>query len=248
LLQQGSGDPLLPHNKTHMKTTQTPALRGFTLIELLVVISIIAIIAALAMPAFAAFIKRGRMTQQLNDGKQIYYALRSYASETSHGGAFPAYKDIDDSNTRVTTSNEAFEVLVPRYLDNKQVFINRNSPWCQNGPKTGATVHRVLPGESDWCYVRGLRDSSNSQWPILANAFAPGSTTYIQDASKPGGVWKGTDAVVIWAGGSGELVETKAQGETYFIKRPDKPSANAFAKDEDWLAGENVEILYPQSN
>jgi len=231
-----------------MKSTQTNAQTGFTLIELLVVISIIAIIAALSMPAFTMFMKRGRMTQQLNEGKQIYYAMRSYAAETSHGGAFPAYRDIDDSNSRVTTSNEAFEILVPRYLDNKQVFANRHSAWCEATAKTAATAQRVLPGESDWCYVRGLKDSAPSQWPMLANAFAPGSTSYVKDANKPGGVWKGTDAVVIWAGGSGEIIETKQQGETYFIKRPDQPSANAFEKDQDWLAGTNVEVLYPQSN
>ena len=231
-----------------MKSTQTNALRGFTLIELLVVIGIIAIIAALSMPAFGMFIRRGRMTQQLNDGRQICLAMRAYAAETSHGGAYPAYKDIDDPNTKVTSSNEAFEVLVPRYLDNKQVFANRNSAWCQTAAKTEATAHQVLPGESDWCYVRGLKDSSPSQWPLLANAFAPGSTNYVKDPSKPGGVWKGSDAVVIWAGGSAEMVETKQQGETGFIKRTDKPSANAFEKDQDWLAGESIEVLYPQSN
>jgi prepilin-type N-terminal cleavage/methylation domain-containing protein len=231
-----------------MKSTQTNALRGFTLIELLVVIGIIAILASLSMPTLSNFIRRGRMTQQVSDGKQIYYGLRGYASETSHGGAYPAYKDIDDPNTKVSTSNEAFEVLVPRYLDNKQVFANRNSAWCQTALKSASTANKVLPGESDWCYVRGLRDSSNSQWPILANAFAPGSTAYVKDTTKPGGVWKGTDAVVIWAGGSAEVVQTKEQGESFFIKRPDRPSANAFEKDEDWLAGEGVEVVYPQSN
>ena len=231
-----------------MKTTQKTALRGFTLIELLVVIGIISILAALSMPAFVNFIKRGRMTAQTSDGRQIYIAMRSYASERSHGGAFPAYKDVDDPTTLAGTSNEVFEILVPRYLDNKQVFANRYSAWCQSAPKTAATAHKVLPGESDWCYVRGLRDSSDSQWPLLANAFAPGTKSYVADATKPGGVWKGSDAVVIWAGGSAEVVETKAQGETFFIKRADKPSANAFEKDQDWLSGDNIEVLYPQSN
>jgi prepilin-type N-terminal cleavage/methylation domain-containing protein len=231
-----------------MKTTQTHALRGFTLIELLVVISIIAIIAGLSVPAFAEFMRRGRMTRQLNDGKQIYYAMRSYASETSHGGAFPAYKDVDDPNTKVTTSNEAFEILLPRYLDDKRVFANLNSTWCQAAPKTTATARQVLPGECDWCYTRGLRDSSPSQWPLLANAFAPGTTTYVKDASKPGGVWQGSGAVVIWVGGNAEIAETKPQGETYFIKRPDKPSANAFEKDQDWLEEDSIQVLFPQSN
>ena len=221
---------------------------GFTLIELLVVISIIAIIAALAMPAFSSFMLKGRMADQLNNGRQVYLGLRNYASEISHGGAFPAYKDPDDASSLVQNSNEAFEILVPRYLDDKKVFTNKNSAWCKTTTKTEATANKVQPGENDWVYVRGLKDSSNSRWPLLANAFAPGTTTYIKDQSKPGGVWKGANAIVVWAGGSAEQVETKDQGESFFVKRSDKPSANAFEKDSEWLAGEDVQVLYPQSN
>ena len=221
---------------------------AFTLIELLVVISIIAIIAALAMPAFSSFMLKGRMADQLNNGRQIYLSLRNYASETSHGGAFPAYKDPDDANTLVQNSNEAMEVLQPRYLDDKRPMANKNSAWCKTTTKSEQTANKVQPGENDWVYVRGLKDSSNSRWPLLANAFAPGTTTYIKDQSKPGGVWKGANAIVVWAGGSAEIAETKEQGESYFVKRSDKPSANAFEKDSDWLAGTDVQVLYPESN
>lgn len=220
--------------------------RGFTLIELLVVISIIAIIAAMAMPAFSNFMLKSRMADQLNNGRQIYLSMRNYASETSHGGSFPAYKDTDDANTLVQNSNEAFEILLPRYLDDKRPFANKNSAWCKTVTKSDTTKYRVQPGENDWVYVRGLKDSSNSQWPLLANAFAPGSTTYVVDQSKPGGVWKGTSAVVIWAGGSAEVVETNK--DSYFVKRSDKPSADAFQKEGDWLSGDDVQVLYPQSN
>src|SRR5436190_23517870 len=105
-----------------MKTSTHKNRSGFTLIELLVLISIIAVIVALSMPAFAAFMLRGRMTQQLNDGRQIYLGMRNYAAETSHGGTFPAYKDPDDANTIVQNSNEALEVLLPRYLDQKGII------------------------------------------------------------------------------------------------------------------------------
>lgn len=230
------------------RSTRNPNRSGFTLIELLVVISIIAIIAALAMPSFSAFMLKSRMMDQLNNGKHVYLAMRNYASESSHGGAFPAYKDPDDANTMVQNSNEAFEILLPRYLDQKVVINNRHSAWCKPTSKSQQTANNVLPGECDWVYVRGLKDSSNSSLPILATAFAPGTTTYISDQSKQGGVWKGANAVVIWAGGSGEIVETKGQGDTFFVKRSDKPSANAFEKDSEWLAGDDVQVLYPQSN
>jgi prepilin-type N-terminal cleavage/methylation domain-containing protein len=219
---------------------------GFTLIELLVVISIIAIIAALAFPAFANIQRRARMTNQMNNGKQIYLAMRSYAAETSHGGAFPMYKDSDDPNTLVTNSNEAFEILIPRYTDSKAIFYNQGSAYCKLQPKTPANAAKVLEGESDWVYVRGLKDSANSQWPLLANAFSPGTTTYVSDQSQKGGVWRGTDAVVIWAGGSAEIVETKVKSAAYFVKRPDKPTSNAFETDDGYLSGEDIKVLEPK--
>ena len=132
---------------------------GFTLIELLVVISIIAIIAALAMPAFSSFMLKGRMADQLNNGRQIYLSMRNYASETSHGGIFPAYKDPDDATTLVQNSNEAFEILLPRYLDDKKIFTNKNSAWCKTTTKSENTANKVQPGENDWVYVRGLKDA-----------------------------------------------------------------------------------------
>jgi prepilin-type N-terminal cleavage/methylation domain-containing protein len=220
---------------------------GFTLIELLVVISIIAIIAAAAMPAFTSIMLKGRMSDQLNNGRQIYLAMRSYASETANGGSFPSYRDPEDANTKVNSSNEAGEILLKgAYLDDKKVFFNKNSAWCKVTTKSESTDKRIQQGECDWAYVRGLRDNSSSRWPILANAFASAQATYNTDPSQKGGVWKGTKAVVIFAGGSAEIVNTKEQGTSYFVGRPDKPSSNAFQKDSEWLNGEDIEVLQPQ--
>jgi prepilin-type N-terminal cleavage/methylation domain-containing protein len=230
--------------KTSIKNHRS---RGFTLIELLVVISIIAIIAALAFPGFAAIIRKARMASQASNGRQIYLAMRNYAGETSHNGQFPTYGDPDDANTIVASSNQAFELLLPRYVDNKSVFANKNSAWCRPVAQSPGTADKVLPGESDWAYVRGLRDTSRSNWPILANAFAQGSTTYVADPGKRGGVWQGTDAVVVWAGGNAEVVQTRDQGGAFFVKRADKPSSNAFEKEGDWLNGDEVQVLHPES-
>ena len=75
---------------------------AFTLIELLVVISIIAIIAALAMPAFSSFLAKGRMTEQMSNGRGIGIAMKSYAGD--HSGQYPTYKDPDDANSIVGLS------------------------------------------------------------------------------------------------------------------------------------------------
>jgi prepilin-type N-terminal cleavage/methylation domain-containing protein len=217
---------------------------AFTLIELLVVISIIAIIAALAMPAFSGFMLKGRMTEQMSNGRGIGTAMKNYASD--HSGQYPTYKDPDDAASIVNNSNDAFELLLKGYLDDKKVFFNKSSAWCRVVPKSENTAKKVQPGENDWAYVRGIKDTSPSTWPVLANAFAQGGTTYLADPAKKGGVWKGTKAVVVWAGGNAEVVETKGDsGDGNFIKRADKPSANAFEKEGDWLNGDEIQVLYP---
>lgn len=229
-----------PHPKTHHRS------RGFTLIELLVVISIIAIIASLAMPSFSAFLLRAKMNKQMSDGLNIFKAMGNYASDPNKD-EFPAYADVDDPNTLASTSNEAFEILLKNgMLDDKRVFFNQNSAWCSRQPQNETTAKKLQPGENDWCYVVGVKWSSkDSKWPLLANAFSPGSTTYVTDQGQKGGAWKGTRAVVIYAGGNGEVVDTKEQGTSYFIKRSDKPAANAFEKDGEWLSGDKVKVLYP---
>jgi prepilin-type N-terminal cleavage/methylation domain-containing protein len=219
---------------------------AFTLIELLVVISIIAIIAALAMPSFSSFLLRSKMTNQMSNGLNIWKAMGNYATNPDDD-AFPIFKDREDPNTEVQNANEAFEILLSKgMLDDKKVFFNSNSAWCQKQAQNDQTAKRVQQGENDWCYVIGLRRStSDSRWPVLANAFVPGSTYYVSDTSKKGGVWKGQKAVVIYMGGNGDVAETLEQGTNYIIRRSDKPKANAFEKEGEWLAGDKVKVLYP---
>ena len=243
-----------PHKIKHIKPMKIkPSLyrQAFTLIELLVVISIIAIIASLAMPAFSSFMQNSRMTEQMSNGLNVFKAMASYGSESGHNGLLPIYKDPDDPATKVTNSNEALQILLEgNYIDDKRVFINKASEWCKPVQKNDdTTAKQVQVRESDWVYVVGIGDTSSSRWPVLANAFAPGTTSspsYVTDTGKKGGVWKGTKAVVIYRGGNGEVGATTKAGDSYFVKRTDQPKENAFVPKGDWLSGSDIEILYPQ--
>ncbi len=230
---------------------KTPTVRssvrgGFTLIELLVVISIIAILAALLFPNFGGIIIRTRMTAQATAGKNLFTSMVNYAGTDD----FPIYKDKEDPSTKIADSNDAFEILLKGgYLDDKKILFQNNSAWCKKAVNSEATSKQVLQGENDWCYVTGLnRTSARSSWPILANAFSPGTTSYVSDVGKKGGVWKGTRAVVVYCGGNAEVVETLDKGGNFIVRRPDKVQEDAFVQEGEWLSGENVRVLYPKGS
>ena len=72
--------------------------KKFTLIELLVVIAIIAILAALLLPSLFQARERGRMTNDVNNLKQIYTALMFY-TETNNG-YFPYVESVSFGDNR----------------------------------------------------------------------------------------------------------------------------------------------------
>jgi hypothetical protein len=226
---------------------------GFTRAELLFSLTLIATLGILLFgasaqekkTAFGHFMDKSRMTNQLSNGLNIYKAMVNYATNPDDDG-YPAYTDREDPATEVKDSNAAFEILLAKgVLDDKKVFFNAKSAWCTKlNPETPKKLEK---GENDWCYVRGLRRTSRANYPLLANAFTPDTKTYVSDPAKKGGVWGGIRAIVIYAGGNGEVAGTGEKDKQYFIRRVDKPLANAFEVDGDWLAGDSVKVLHPKA-
>lgn len=217
---------------------------AFTLIELLVVISIIAILAALLFPNFGSIIGKSKMTGQASNGKNIFTSMVNYAGTDD----YPIYKDKEDPTTKVGDANEAFEILLKGgYLDDKKILFQNGSAWCKKAVNSEATAKQVLQGENDWCYVVGLnRTTARSSWPILANAFVPGTTYYTTDVGKKGGEWKGTKAVVVYCGGNAEIEDTLDKGGSYIVRRKDQVQEDAFVQSGEWLSGQDVKVLYPK--
>jgi prepilin-type N-terminal cleavage/methylation domain-containing protein len=220
-------------------------LSAFTLIELLVVISIIAILAGIALPVFSQVQIKGAQTKALSNAKQVALALKVYATDNS--GNFP----VGDTSA-AGHSNTAFAQLFPQYLTNETIFWLAKSPECSATPpdnvidpagtsppqQTLSTTNK----ENHWAYVNQLTDTSNSSFPLIADAFASVSThKYTSAAGAEGSVWSGLKAIVIRVDCSGAIEKCSTD-----FSVPSGPGATDLfgTTGSTWLATSN-NILNP---
>ncbi len=246
-----------------MKSSKTNA---FTLIELLVVISIIAILASIAIPAFSAAQLSAQQNKALQQCKGVFYGLKMFA--TDHSGNFPAKREEDFTTGDpsqagdVTDANRAFANIVPTYLSSVKPFSVPASKYCKTTsggyitPKDDFTnrTEVLAAGENAFAYVKGLSDTSNSNYPIMADGFSGGpgiveSPKYSKTEGEFGAVWKGKKAIVVRCDGSVNL-ENVNQG-TLQVIRPGNGQRNLFTSSSDqsdpWLVGCTVlNPLQPQ--
>jgi len=227
-------------NSSHNGAAATSG--AFTLIELLVVISIIALLASVAVPAYQMAVMTAQENAAMQNARQIGIAMRGYAND--YGGSY-----VSGSNTygqQITTSNDAFRSLIPNYLDSEKVFV---VPGSVDGPSTDNITDpytQILkPGENHFAYIEGLSETSNSQWPMIVDG-ANSLGEYTTDQSQPGGVWKGTKAVVINTDSSAHLIPLMGTGATRFIPQYNDSTQNALNVSS--YMGSNVQLLEPATN
>jgi prepilin-type N-terminal cleavage/methylation domain-containing protein len=227
---------------------------AFTLIELLVVISIIAILAGIALPVFGEVQVRGAQTKALSNAKQVGLACKLFAQD--YNGNFPLYTNLETKAEGGNDSNSILQTLIPDYIPEKSVFAIPKSAYCKGVGKSSGTPDKLNRGENEWAYVKGLSDTSNARFPLLADGFAPNTTYYIADDSLPGGVWKAKKAVVVRVDISGTVETlykkgTGAQMKGTVKRSEDEPTKNAFETDpgsgstQPWLTGTGVKVLTP---
>jgi hypothetical protein len=134
----------------------------------------------------------------------IHKALMLYAAD--HEGRFPE---------GLTNANEAYRKLIPDYIQEEKPFYVYPSAWHAAAPGQKPDNEIGLPpkynqalerGENHWAYVSGLRDTSDSHLPLIADGFVEGDPgTYTDDPAKKGGVWKGKKAIVVLVSGAARM-------------------------------------------
>lgn len=207
---------------------------AFTLIELLVVITIIAILASVALPVFNAVTERANQTKDLSNAKQIGLGLKLYA--TDNDGKFP----VAGAN-----ANTAFAQLVPQYVSTEKVFYLAKSAWTPNPPDevSSSAAETLKSGENHFAYVNNLSDTSNPNYPLLADGFVTGTPgLYSTDETAQGGVWKGKKAIVIRADVSGNVEKCNSAYRVFGKTGATSADADIFVSSANWLSSSQVPI------
>src|SRR6266481_4700807 len=95
--------------------------RAFTLIELLVVIAVIVILAALAFSVYTGILERAKVTQDMNNLRQVGLAIQAYLNDN----------DLVLPATATWPGTTATPVLYPKYIATRKVF---QSPFDKRPP------------------------------------------------------------------------------------------------------------------
>ena len=143
------------------KTSNSRFCTAFTLVELLVVIAIIATLAALAVTAFTGIQERARITQDMNNLRQIAIATQTYLNDSD--GAF------------FLPSTNWMKSLHPKYLSNWKIFQSPFDKRTSSENDTTAPVSYGFNANAQSSGVSLLSDKITN--PSVFILFAPAQGT-----------------------------------------------------------------------
>jgi len=137
--------------------------QGFTLIELLVVLLIIAVLASLLMPAVQKALRRGRMTQLVNNGRNLYTTLLAAEIE-GECGIFPGSTNIMVGAMAFDNSTDYWKWVVTNGLMDVtfEYFAAYGVPAYYGIDPDGFTADN-----NAWCAVADVGLSSSEMTPVF---------------------------------------------------------------------------------
>ena len=173
------------NNSKKMKLKHKKHLRkGFSLVELLVVIAIIAGLAAMSYGPIMKQVKAAAKTNAINNSKQIFVALTSFASDND--GLFPNAGTAKTGETGGSAVACFTQLLNAGKIDEEATFWNAENIVLD-------TVDAVKPdedgtltaGENAYGYIEGLSSSSRTNLPITFDSSKDGAAfnTAVWDGS-----------------------------------------------------------------
>jgi hypothetical protein len=164
---------------------------------------------------------------ELHKAKGIYLALKMYAGD--HDGKFPSMRP---DGSPITTANQAYRTLIPKYVQTEKIFYIKDSAWTPKEPDDDIKGDRKLAaGENAFAYVPNLTDVSNPNFPLVATGFLEGKPgAYGDDPTVKGGISKGDGVVVVRVDGSG------------MFERLEKHDGDLFNPTSEWLAPNQVPL------
>lgn len=161
-----------------MKTTKKRN-QGFTLIELLVVITIMALLMSMAVPAYNTIQVKAAMNKDASNVRQILIGCSSFASDWD--GLFPSFDPDEQSkggggggeDSEFSSSNDAFNVLIPKYIDTESIFWYAMKPDKLRPPVEDGKLEAK---ECTYVYVTGQTNTSFSRSPLIADEMESAGT------------------------------------------------------------------------
>ncbi len=228
---------------------------GFTLIELLVVIAIIGILASAAMPAMNKALETAKISKDSSNLRQIMLGCRSFATDWE--GAYPNFDpDAEEESSGgggeesagFTTSTEAFNALIPQYIDQESIFwFQTTHPDKARPPKEDGELEAQ---ENVYAYVTGQLDTSFSNSPLVADGLMDGPGEYGEYHP-----WlKSKKAVIAYCGGHVKTEKLTSAEAGATVRSTDGQIKNIFEKREasedgtssgGWLSVDTDKVLLP---